>query len=417
MRDITERLQNEKIRNALYKISEAVDTSHDIQNLYKEIHFIVKDLMSADNFYIALYDEKTNMVTFDYYVDLVDQPPEPHKLRRGLTEYVLRTGSSHLVTKTDDEQLRISGEVELIGEPAAIWLGVPLKVENKSIGVIVVQDYENENAFSEKEKQILEFVSKQIALAIERKKGTEELKLIAEELKLLNANKDKLFSIIAHDLRSPFHGLFGFTEILANDFESLTKSEVKNISQELYKTVRQQFKLLENLLDWSRLQIGRMDFQPIRISLYEKVALITELLIGNAIKKNITIINEIKDNITVWADEKMLNSILQNLVSNAIKFTPAGGQILLSCNVIEDEVEIAIKDSGIGISEADLELLFRIDVQHSTKGTSNEKGTGLGLLLCKELVEKQNGRIKVDSKPGEGSTFTFYLPHFPIADI
>jgi len=410
IRDITERLQNEKTRNALYKISEAVNTSQDIQNLYKEIHFIVKDLMSADNFYIALYDENTSMVTFDYYVDLVDTTPASHKLRKGLTEYVLRTGSSQLISKQDDERLRKCGEVELIGEPAAIWLGVPLKIENKTIGVIVVQDYENEKAFCEKEKQILEFVSKQIALAIERKKGTEELKLIAEELKLLNANKDKLFSIIAHDLRSPFHGLFGFTEILANDFESLSKSEVKNISQELYKTVRQQFKLLENLLDWSRLQIGRMEFQPIKINILEKAALIIDLLIGNAIRKNITIINDIKDNVNVWADEKMLNSIMQNLISNAIKFTPSGGKILLSSRIVEDEVEIAVKDSGIGISKTDLKLLFRIDVQHSTKGTANEKGTGLGLLLCKELVEKQNGRIKVDSKPGEGSVFTFYLP-------
>lgn len=412
IRDITERLQNEKTRNALYKISEAVNTSQDIQNLYNEIHFIIKSLMNAENFYIALYDEKTEMVSFDYYVDLVDDAPPSHKLRRGLTEYVLRTESSHLISTEGDEKLRLSGEVELIGKPAAIWLGVPLQIENKTIGVIVVQDYENENAFSEKEKQILEFVSKQIAQAIQRKKGQEELIRIANELKILNANKDKLFSIIAHDLRSPFHGLFGFTEILANDFDSLSKSEVKNINQELYKTVRQQFKLLENLLDWSRLQIGRMEFQPIKINILEKAALIIDLLIGNAIRKNISIVNEIKDNFTVWADEKMLNSIMQNLISNAIKFTPNGGSILLSSRVVDDEVEISVKDSGIGIKESELKLLFRIDVQHSTKGTANEKGTGLGLLLCKELVEKQNGRIKVESKAGKGSVFTFYLPHY-----
>lgn len=413
IRDISERLRNEQIRNALYKISEAVNTSNDLQNLYSEIHAIIKDLMSADNFYIALYDEKTSMVTFDYYVDLIDSPPQPHKLRKGLTEYVLRTEKSHLISKENDEKLRLSGEVELIGEPAAIWLGVPLKIENNTIGVIVVQDYSNENAFSEKEKQILEFVSKQIALGIEKKKGTDELKRIAEELKVLNANKDKLFSIIAHDLRSPFHGLFGFTEILANDIESLSKWEIKNITQELYKTVRQQFKLLENLLDWARLQIGRMEFQPIKINIAEKSAYVVDLLIGNAIRKNITLLNEIKDNISVWADEKMLNSIMQNLLSNAIKFTPGGGQVTLSSRIVDDEVEISVQDTGIGISEADLKLLFRIDVQHSSKGTANEKGTGLGLLLCKELVEKQNGHLKAESQPGKGSKFTFYLPHYP----
>jgi len=175
IRDITERKRFEKVQSALYKISEAVNTTEDMQTLYATIHEVIKSLMPANNFYIALYDEEEDIISFPYFVDEYDLPPEPRKPGRGLTEYVLRSGLDMIVTGEQDLALRAKGEVDLVGEPSAVWVGVSLKHEGKVRGVMAVQDYHNQNAYGETEKQILIFVSEQIALAIERKRTSEEL--------------------------------------------------------------------------------------------------------------------------------------------------------------------------------------------------------------------------------------------------
>ena len=298
LHDITERTRYEKIQNALYKISEAVITTDDMHTLYSKIHDVIKGLMSADNFYIALYDEFTALMSFPYFVDEHDTPPAPRKLRKGLTEYVLKTGENMIISKERDSELRRQGILELIGEASAIWLGVTLKLEGKTIGVMAVQDYNNRRAYGESEKQILEFVSEQIALAIDRKRTAEELIKYTRQLKAnsglleeraqqltslnkqleesekklieLNSSKDKLFSIIAHDLKSPFQPLIGMSEILANEEEILTGEEKTKFKKDIYNAIKNQYKLLENLLDWSRLQTGRLDFKPVQLNLFEK---------------------------------------------------------------------------------------------------------------------------------------------------
>jgi len=408
--DITQQEKTSKIQRALYKISESVNTINDINELYKEIHHIVEGLMKAENFFIALYDESTDLISFPYFVDECDERPEPGKLGRGLTDYILRSEQDMLIDARKDLELRANGETDLIGQPAEIWLGVSLKIKNKTIGVIVLQDYHDKTTYGEEEKQVLIYVSEQIAMAISKKRDEDELKRYSEELHELNKNKDKFFSIIAHDLRSPFYGLMGLTNILKSEYEELPPDETKAYLDELYSSTSNLYTLIENLLEWSRIQSGNMTFQPEEIDLKEHMEEVISVLHQTAQLKSISIKSCIDNCFRIYGDRAMIRSLIQNLISNAIKFTHNGGNINISCSKINnDDVEVQVKDNGVGMSEDKISKLFRIDENISSPGTNKEKGTGLGLLLCKEFVEKHGSSINVTSEIGKGTRFSFAL--------
>ena len=248
--------------------------------------------------------------------------------------------------------------------------------------------------------------------AAELQTMNEQLKHSEAELRELNANKDKFFSIISHDLKSPFVALLGFSELMANRIESMTREEVVDVAQRMYFSGKNLFKLLENLLQWSRVQTGRMEYQPVKVDLHESVESITTLLSGNALRKKIELRNTIPHNVFATADQNMVNCIFENLVSNAIKYTKPGGSVLVSVREVDANYEIHFQDTGVGIPSKDLINLFRIDQPHSMMGTAEEEGTGLGLILCKELIEKCHGTIGVQSTVGVGTTFTITLPRF-----
>ncbi len=238
-----------------------------------------------------------------------------------------------------------------------------------------------------------------------------QLEEAQDELKVLNANKDKFFSIVAHDLRGPFSGFMGLSELLTEDFDQLEKEEIMQIGDSLNKAAKRLFSLIENLLEWSRAQMGRIEYIPSNVDLYDAVEKIIQIFKDTADNKNIEMLNNIEKDTYVFADNDMLSTILRNLSSNALKFTPRGGSINYSTGKNDNSfIEISISDSGVGMSEEVIDKIFRIDTKHSTPGTEKEQGTGLGLLLCKEFVEKNGGKISVESKINEGTTFTFTLP-------
>ena len=237
-----------------------------------------------------------------------------------------------------------------------------------------------------------------------------QLQQSEEELKNTNATKDKFFSIIAHDLRSPFSSLLSFSEFLVEDIETLEKAETKLFAEKIHEAAQNVFALLENLLQWSRIQSGKIPYNPINFNIAFKINKVITLLSNNAVNKKITILNECSNNAIVFADEDMLFSVIQNLLSNAIKFTNREGVIVFRCLVLDKEVKISITDNGVGMKEEDLRKLFRLDTQHTTYGTNEEKGSGLGLLLCLEMIERNRGKITAESKIGGGTTFTFTLP-------
>jgi len=243
-----------------------------------------------------------------------------------------------------------------------------------------------------------------------RKIADEKVFEYAAELKELNANKDKLFSIIAHDLRNPFNTLLGYSDYLSSVAEELSRDEVKEFALNIYNSADSAFKLLENLLQWSRLQIGRIEFSPSILKLYPLVDEAVGLYKSQAKNKNISLNNTIGNDVTIFADENMVSTVLRNLISNALKFTPEDGSVDIKAENVGKKLSISICDNGIGISEKNIDKLFRIEEQFVMEGTHNERGTGLGLILCKELVEKNEGTILVKSRIGSGSEFIITLP-------
>ncbi len=231
------------------------------------------------------------------------------------------------------------------------------------------------------------------------------------QLKELNRSKDRFFSIIAHDLKGPFQGLLGYSQILSRDLKLLSIEEISDLAKNLHQSANQLFKLLENLLSWTRLQRGKIERTPINFDLELLVNQNIELNTARAKQKEIDLLIDIKPNTFVFADVNMVNTIIRNLISNALKFTYRGGSITIRTeNISNEEVEIQVIDTGIGIQADKIDCLFRIDSYYTTPGTENEEGTGLGLVLCKELVEKNMGSIFVDSVLGKGTKFIITLP-------
>ncbi|KAB2871115.1 MAG: sensor histidine kinase [Bacteroidales bacterium] len=246
--------------------------------------------------------------------------------------------------------------------------------------------------------------NKELELANSKLKDSEK------NLRELNATKDKLFSIIAHDLKNPFNALMGFSDLLDRNYNFLSEEERREYIGVISDSTQNLYKLLDNLLQWTRTQTGAITYIPESFSLLPLIKQEVDILTPNSDKKKITISIKIDGELTAFADKNSISTVIRNLVSNAIKFTSNGGWIEISASRKEKMVEISVSDSGIGIKDDDIEKIFLLDSSFTTKGTANETGTGLGLLLCKEFVEKNNGEIWVDSKKGKGSNFYFTIP-------
>jgi len=245
----------------------------------------------------------------------------------------------------------------------------------------------------------------------ELNKQNELLDAQNKELIELNNTKNKFFSIIAHDLKNPFNTINGFTDLLEYSIETQNWAKVQDYNKHIAELSKQGYNLLLNLLEWARTQTGRIQNFPEEYSLFVIVQNIIIQYNAKTEEKNIKIINEINESVFVFVDENILYTILRNIVSNALKFCNINGSITISSKFIQNNfIEIEIKDTGVGMLKTDLEKLFKLDIHHSTLGTSNEKGTGLGLILCKELVEVSKGTIRAESEIGKGSSFFITIP-------
>lgn len=240
-----------------------------------------------------------------------------------------------------------------------------------------------------------------------------ELESQRDELKKINDQKDRFFAIVAHDLRSPFNGLLGFSEILSNSAENMDRADIVKYATYTHRAADAAYKLLEDLLDWSRLQLDRMGYEPELVDLEELINSNQARFQSIADEKGVTLQASFEGKSEVSADRKLIETILRNLVSNAVKFTPKGGTVSVDANSGNQNLVISVADTGVGIAKDRIGDLFTLGEKISTLGTEGEDGTGLGLQLCKELAEKQGGDITVESVEGEGTTVQVSLPLRP----
>lgn len=244
----------------------------------------------------------------------------------------------------------------------------------------------------------------------DRKLAEEKLKHQAQELRELNALKDKFFSIIAHDLKNPFALLIGTSEIMSSHLEKLEMESVKRLAEIINQAAQNGHELLDNLLEWSKSQTGSIQFNPGPLNLKQEIEKNFSAINTYAANKNIRLISDVSPDLNIIADKHMLSTVIRNLLENAIKFTHVDGEVSVVAVKNDNETNIIVGDSGIGISQEDMSKLFRIDIKYSRPGTAKEKGTGLGLILCKEFVEKHGGKIRIESIVGKGTEIGFTIP-------
>lgn len=306
-----------------------------------------------------------------------------------------------------DDLYRTIKETRLNGQLSTYDFQMPGQFGSKHYEARVVKSHQNEVLL------LLRDVTNQ-------KQNELQILKIAEDLRQINDTKDKFVSIIAHDVKTPIVALIGYAEILAEDIEELQKSEIKEFASSIVEISKQTIGLLTNLLEWSRLQTGRMEFHPVQMNAFNTAENSISLLASNAEQKNIKIINELDKDTYIYADENMMQSVFNNLLTNAIKFTNRNGGINITSDKCEDMICFSVKDNGVGMDAKQKTLLFEMNKSFTTPGTTNEKGSGLGMILCKDFIEKHGGKIWVESSVGNGSEFFFTVPasvnYYPVKE-
>lgn len=538
LRDVSEKKKHDDVIDVLLKISKKGDASSSLKEFVQYIRLELGRIIDTSNFYIAFINREKQTINIPFISG--EESEEEFPAEKSMTAHLINSNKPIFLHTDGLEILLQQNIIKQIGPSAKVWLGVPLRVEDEAIGAIVVQSYDNEEAFTESDIELLEFVSSHISLAIQRKKinhetmvskeilrkvldnipinvfwkdtsskflgvnavslkemtlenenevigksdfdfydkidaenyradeeaimqsgkpklnyqeshikngekrcyvsnkipffdennnvigivGTSEdiserkrilmeLEKLTGELKVQNETKNKFFSIISHDLINPISGIIGFSDLLKENSENLPPEKIKSFATIINKSANFTLALLHDLLEWSRVQIGSIEADKENFSLSDLFAHNIAGVNPLVSSKNIVLIADFPKNLGVFADKKMISTITRNLLSNAIKFTPKGGTITISTKEMmingKKMIETTVADTGIGMSAEKIKNLFKIEHNYRSAGTDKEAGTGLGLVLCNEFIEKNSGTIKVISKENVGSSFIFTL--------
>jgi len=290
------------------------------------------------------------------------------------------------------------------------YAGAPLvSPDGLAMGTLCVIDSTPRN-LDDVQLQALRVLAKQVINLMQFRITFRQMQTVARQLNDVNATRNKFFHILAHDLRAPFNGIIGFSEMLVAGLDSPAQSDLREMAEGVLKSGESALQLLNNLLEWAMSQSGRIELNALILDVDELLDEVIDLVSLSSSRKSIALLREGSVGSTVFADRSMLFSVLQNLLSNAIKFTPQGGSIAVAVTERDDAVEFSVRDTGVGMTATKIDALFEPGSGCSTAGTAGEEGSGIGLLLCRQFVEMNGGRISVSSTPGQGSTFTFTMP-------
>ncbi|MCZ4694973.1 sensor histidine kinase [Ancylomarina euxinus] len=408
----------ENLQNVIYKISEAANISENLHDLIGIIHLHLKSLIDTSNFYMALYHEQNDYFTVPYSADKkINFRSFP--AGKSLTKYVLLQQCSKLVTSKILNQLEDNGEVISVGERSKAWLGVPLLIKGKAIGVISIQNYLDVEAYDLKDLDILEFVSNQISISVQRKKVEDDLKKALLKAQESDRLKTAFLSAMSHELRTPLNAIIGFSGLIN---EELKKEETIEFAQLINQSGNDLLGIINNILDVTQLEgrnittnITQFQAHDLCLNLLDKLH--SEQYQNNYKKIIINFKPSLTDqDISILSDQDKLFKILYNLLSNAIKFTPEG-EVALGYLIENREnmpyVKFFIKDSGIGISHDKQNIIFNLFRQEDDSQARKFGGTGVGLSLAKKYTELLNGHIEVESEVNKGSEFTVWIPLEP----
>lgn len=422
-------LKNKFFENVNPKMLKQVDSSFFTELTFDKGEIVVKEDSIADEMYLIVEGKVkiTKMVFPDSEVEVeIARRKEGDFV--GELAMVEEESGSKIIEITEREARDFIGELSLIERKkrsATVHCLTPvrlIRVEKTNFYKILESlpqvKYNIAKVIAsrlrESDKKMSSEIAKYELLLELHQKINEQNKKLEEqkqELMELNATKDKFLTIIAHDIKNPLGVIIGTSNLLFSQFDKFDKDKLRELVFNINDSANRLDKLLENLLYWSWSQTGRMECNPKEMDFYHLTQMAISFFGHTAENKDIEINPEVPENMMVFADLEMVKTILRNLISNAIKFTHRGGEIKIAARQKdEDFVEVSVMDNGVGISEDVVKKLFRFDIHYSSRGTQKEKGTGLGLLLCKEFVESHGGEIWVESEKGEGSAFKFTLP-------
>lgn len=373
---------------------------------YDEITFLASKICGTPISLVTLIDETRQWFKSKYGLEIDETPRE-----YAFCAHAIQDQDNILIVPDSREDIRFQDNPLVTDHPNVVfYAGVPLVTpQGFPLGTLCVID-NVPRRLEESQIEALQALANQLIKLLELRIACIQLGESEQRLKELNATKDRLFSIIGHDLRGPIGGFKSLIQLLISGNDLSNSKQLLEILTVIHKTANSTYDLLENLLEWAKSQQNEIVFNPKKINLKELVFNILNLFSEVILNKEINIVNEIPEGQFVVADKNMLSTILRNLISNAIKFTPNGKSIILSVANMGDNIKISVQDEGTGIQEEDLPKLFNSLSPLSTYGTQGEKGSGLGLLLCKDFIERHNGIIEVNSIWGGGSTFSFTLP-------
>ena len=407
--DITERKKAEQLQRIIYNISQAANTLIGLDELIIIIKEQLQLVIDIKNFYIAFYNEEDNTFTTPYMLDEKDEF-KTWPAGKTLTNYVLRSEKSGLLTQNDILELNSKGLVDVVGTLPKVWMGVPLKIKGKPFGVFAVQSYDNSQAYNLNDLEMLEFISYQMSISIERKRLDNELVIAKEKAEESDRLKTSFLANISHEIRTPMNGILGFSDMLAR--EDLEPEKRDMFIDVIRKSGHQLLSIVDDIIDIAKIETGQIQLTINAVSLDEVMEYLYELYKPKTELQGIEfkyIPPSGEKSMLIETDRVRLQQVITNLLNNALKFTP-NGFIHFGFESKKDEIQFFVKDSGIGIAPEHQNLIFDRFRQVDEGSSRNYGGTGLGLAISKALVENLGGKIWLESKVEQGSTFIFTIP-------